>query len=603
MAPKRGRAGLSMNLLEKRERAAETFSKLDDDETNREQAADLDPHKITPCRRAAVLGIMFDQRPDDADKLFGATVKYIYKVPKENIKDTMSEVLRVNHSALQAWEKARKFSLHKLLCRSCMVTLNGPVNHTVVSEWSAFMLERAKKIGFSKASVVESPEHDIDWNATGWFTLLPAPGEAADLEKHRYLSVRLMGKEAPSVSVVMFGLAPGWATLNRQSPHTAGLQRRGGKLLALRRSAQQVAPTFCTESNHMHWLPIGGGRGYSYGFGRPVLLDIAPLPPRWGGGEEAVIRFRRRWAPSAVAPALLLGLVGRGVLSVGGNVHCVACASMGVRVEFVGGLPRYLVAQILVVHVCVCCVGRGGRFYYHCRARLRARRGNEGLSIHRRPPPIPLYESSCMCCACRRRCCYCLHFTSCPLDARIECRRECRRWLFLGGSTPSPLMCRLAVASKLARVPEHARNLRATASRSSFVSRIVVCASCQAKLPEWLVVSGSWSIDENWSITQAHLAAPGLRKQLGGIGKLIDCFDQADLGLLPALADGSAPSTSETALVQVAKDAASSALVAASPAAKSPGGSRGAFLTPPEKKARKLSADALKAIISSNRST
>lgn len=272
---------------------------------------------------------------------------------------------------------------------------------------------------------------------------------------------------------------------------------------------------------------------------------------------------------------------------------------MGVRIEFVGGLPRYLVAQILVVCMCVCAVsvavgvsiiiaGPG------CK-RGAATKAYQSIGAHRRSL-----------CTSHRACV--VHvgggvvIACISPDARVECRRECRRWLFLGGSTPSPLMCRRAVASKLARVPEHARNLRATASRPSFVSRIVVCACCQAKLPEWLLVSGSWSIGENWSITQAHLAAPGSRKQLGGIGKLINCFHQADLGLLPALADGSAPSTSETALVQVAKDAASSALVAASPPAKSPGGSRGAFLTPPEKKARKLSADALKAIISSNRS-
>ena len=109
----------------------------------------------------------------------------MHKIPKGFLKGWLSGRVQLSDGVLRSIEKEKPGTMHRLMCRVSMVSLNCPNPWMVMTDWEHNMFDRSKKVG--DVVVVMSGKHEVNWGKTGWFTLKPEhTGSPGELAAHRY---------------------------------------------------------------------------------------------------------------------------------------------------------------------------------------------------------------------------------------------------------------------------------------------------------------------------------------------------------------------------------------------------------------------------------
>mmetsp|Transcript_66099 Transcript_66099/g.104632 ORF Transcript_66099/g.104632 Transcript_66099/m.104632 type:complete len:456 (-) Transcript_66099:115-1482(-) len=133
--------------------------------------------------------VQFD--PELANKTVG-------KVPLAHLRDSyLPETLGIPVPTLRALHKADSKvpgALSKVFMRAHCVTADGAFGPIIKSEWNAAYAQRFKAVNFSLSQLKWNEHHQIDWQASGHFTLLPPlPEGLSNPADHVYVAMSFMG--------------------------------------------------------------------------------------------------------------------------------------------------------------------------------------------------------------------------------------------------------------------------------------------------------------------------------------------------------------------------------------------------------------------------
>ena len=103
----------------------------------------------------------------------------------------MPRFLSISASQIAVAKKADSNFFCKLYGRGCMLESHGENPWLQKAEFDMNCARRHEALGAPLKKLVLDDYGKIDWALSGWYTLLPRPGDLVDEESHVYTKVRV----------------------------------------------------------------------------------------------------------------------------------------------------------------------------------------------------------------------------------------------------------------------------------------------------------------------------------------------------------------------------------------------------------------------------